>query len=125
MIGCARQSNDIDSHELASYVITEEQAVRIALEAASKPAPEVSAIENPKLVRTELMRVGQFASVTGESLGVARSQGDGLWIVQLEGKSRSLFPGGPGTEFAYAAMILDAETGDVIGQRRGNEPLLE
>jgi len=104
--------------------ITREQAIQIAL-SSTGIMPAATAVENPRNPVARLMTLGEYQARFNLSSG-PRDAAMLVWVVQFEGTSYSAGIGSawPFTQYNYAVVVLDAESGNVIATTRlQQEPL--
>ncbi len=95
--------------------ITREQAIQIALGEVSMSWPDAAtALENPRNPVARLMTEAEWAQLRG-AVG-ARYPDRLVWVVQFQGISYSVGIGAvPRTQYNYAVVAIDAQTGMTIG----------
>ncbi len=101
--------------------LTQEQAIQIALETLAIPRAGATPVENPRNPVASLMRLREYEGrgMTLERfVGVPGQDPEMLvWLVQFEGElSLALAAPYPPLLCSYAAVVVDAEKGTVIGR---------
>ncbi len=101
-------------------VVPWEDALRMAVQVASRPSMRGSAVENPHNLQARLMAFGTYLEEydKGEWVGIDPSLL--VWAVQMQGGSHLTV--GP-SEFGYAAVLLDARTGETMSVAGRYEPV--
>jgi len=108
-------------------LISRERAIEAALKGLSRGSPEATGVQNPRNPIAYLMPFTEYEEkyTSGHSCMYRDKL---VWIVQFEGESRDagafVDPNNPRV-FRYANVLLNAETGDLLGGGRSFEPELQ
>ena len=109
-------------------IITEAEAVALAMEDASEWLPGLTPIDNPRNPIARLVTVDEYREIIGQPSDSMFGIDDLTWAGQLEGYSESEGPPPTSwiTEYSHAVFAYDARTGAMAhvswGTRR-TEPL--
>ncbi len=104
--------------------ITEAFSIKLAMESFGRSAPEMVPVEDAHDPLTRLMRLSEYAALTGGS--IPESADSLVWVVEAEGvwSDAGIVPAESRTTFRYASVAIDAQTGDSRQSSRTQEPLL-
>ena len=107
--------------EATDVVITEAQAIKLAMELFGRPAPEIETVEDAHDPRAMLMFWSEEEALHDGSTLEERTL---VWVVQAQGTWRSseILPVGSPRISNVAIEVLDALTGAEIAVRRSDEP---
>jgi len=104
--------------------ITEEFAIKLAMESFGRSAPEVVPVEDARDPLARLMRLSEYAALTGGS--IPESADSLVWVVEAEGfwSTAGIVPVESRTTFRYASVAIDTQTGDSRQSGRSPKPVL-
>ncbi len=107
----------------SAFPISREQAIQTALWYTGS-MPEVTAVENPRNPAACLMTLREYQERIGERGSFLTDPDALVWVVQFEGESYSAgIAAEPRTQFNYVVVVMDAQSGRMIAQRRPFVPL--
>jgi len=102
--------------------ITREQAIEIALQRLTS-MPEVTAVENPRNPVARLMKLRDYDVGYATGSPFLPNPDTLVWVVQFEGTSYSAgIAAEPRTQYSYAMVVMDAQSGNVITGSRTFAP---
>lgn len=117
------EQRDITTPTPAS-LITQEQATESALQAVTRPMPEVTVVENPRNPVARLMTLREYQERIGGGSSFLTDPDTLVWVVQVEGESYSAgIAAVPRTQYSYATVVIDAQNGTIITMSRTYAPL--
>jgi len=86
------------------------------------PWPEVTAVENPRNPVARLMKLREYDEGYSAGNPFLPDPDTLVWVVQYEGESHGAGISDPRTQYSYATVVIDAQSGIIIGMSRTYTP---